>query len=155
MEESIFLFQITEKAGPWHRPPRTNNTEKRKMFWWLFKIKMNCCAAMAVIWRGKEKTEGGTVQMFVSTRNVIGFCPICSSFVVTVTGHILRGQQHAGWGNGDMISLMIQHDTLVATRAHNPRVDLKWTFSSLPWLSGKDALNPGCMWKSPGDMSNY
>lgn len=47
----------------------------------------NSCNVM-----GKEKNECGTVQMFVSTRNVIGFCPVCSSFVVTVTGHSLCGQ---------------------------------------------------------------
>lgn len=46
--------------------------------------------------------------------------------------------------NEDTISLMIQYATLVATRVHSPHVDLKWRFSSLPWLSGKDAFNLGC-----------
>lgn len=48
--------------------------------------------------------------MFVSTRNVIGFCPVCSSFVVTVTGHILSGQttRHRQW-RCDLINDSTRH----------------------------------------------
>lgn len=72
----------------------------------------------------KEKNESGAVQMFVSTRNVIGFCPICSPFVVTVTGHLCGSTR--GQGNGETVLLMIQHATLVVTGAHSPHVDLRW-----------------------------
>ena len=43
-----------------------------------------------------------------------------------------------GRGNEDVLSLMIQHATLVATWA--PRVDSRWTFSSLPCSLGRTPL---------------
>lgn len=44
---------------------------------------------------GKEKVNVG--PCFVSTRNALGFCPVCSSFVVAITGHVLwQAVQEAG-----------------------------------------------------------
>lgn len=58
-------------------------------------------------------------------------------------------------GSGDAISLMIQYATLVATRAHIPHGNSKWTFSSLLWLSGKQALSLGLHGKITWTLNNY
>lgn len=81
--------------------------------------------------------------MFVSTRNVIGFCPVCSLSLQS-QGIFSAGSMQGG-DNRDTISLMIQHATLVATRAHSSCVDWKWAFICLGSLGKRlSALAAAC-----------
>lgn len=77
---------------------------------------------------GEREDECGAVQIFASTRNVIGFYPVRSSFVATVTGHFLH-RQHT--------RLRQRRHNLINDSTHHPsghsntqsHVDLKGMFS--------------------------
>ena len=111
-----------------------------------------CRGRCNVMW--EEENESGAVQMFVSTRNVIGFSPVCSPFVVTVTGHLLCWQRvrPRQWWN-HLINDSTRHPSGHGSAQSTCRSEVGVRLLALaPW---ERRSYPGLHVRTPWNMNHY
>lgn len=129
MEESIFSFLSYRKREPLAPLFLEQDTLGEKMVLMAFQNKDELLYRNShkVMWEEKQ-----CIQILSKCLSPPEMLLDSALFVLPLSlqsQDIFSAGSTQGQGSGGTVLLMIQHNTLVATGAHGPHVDLKWAFS--------------------------